>query len=558
MQKDIFAPIMQEDQGNSPKHMGGMFSPLAQYPGAGYSEVFSSGRTQEALLKEKPKPLQKEDKTFVRTKMPMENMQAHSFTSALLLVEVEGNARMDKSALREVGIAKVQVLTSGILAGRFLEHKSKSQESDNIDIIFCHARLEDMSALQFAELVKLNPSFKNIPVVAIVGNAEEGNLFQSIANAFTAIITRPYSINELQKALVETREKLRTSFYAPKSEQVKTEEKFDAVLKRLEGYQGQGVKATMHFNEGLRFLKEKSWDLAIVSLSKVLYNLELKGEAEYGLAVAWQGKNNMDKYAYFMNEACLSLVRTQKWARARHAYTKLLHVMPTALNPFLVTAEGLIRAQQFRDAGATLLLGINLSKPQDVLDRIAKACFYTENISYTLSQIQKNFTASELQPLVQALPQKLEDMGKQHAALIEKKRNERLLLRRKAQLLQSKADPFSLSPFAPTTQNKEEASSPIDLGQPEEVSGKDSFPFFDDEESEHIKSKPSQKKFGLFSSGKKSKKRSDKITQESTSGEKNKSITPLQEEDFEVQFLSKGLNEIATVIKTTWRLMKDK
>ncbi len=339
-------------------------------------------------------------------------------------------------------------------------------------------------------------------------------------------------------------------------------EEFESTIKRLEGYQHQSGKGEQYFHEGLKFLKEKAWDKAIVALNKALYNKEMKGEAEYGLAAAWQGKKNIEKQSYYLNEACLSLVRSQKWARARLAYTQLLKVMPNALNPFVRTAESLVRAQKFRDAGATLVLGLGLGNTEDVVERMARACFYTENPPFTLSQIQKAFTAQDLQSIVQALPQALQAFSEKHEKSLQKRRDEQALLRQKAREMK----PASYAPraFGGSVQNHE--------GQKQSVLGADfldlaplgggntSFGEAHDEEFTFIhdpklakKQKAARNKSSESFFSRKNKKDAD-----ATKNPQNTVLTPLQEDDLAVQMFSPGLNELATVIKTTWKLMNQK
>ncbi len=179
--------------------MGGMFSPLAQYPGAGYEEVFSTGRKHDTLPVLPQKTAKKATKEIVRTKVSMAHTKQHSFRSALLLVEMEGNARMDRAALRDAGVNRVQVLTSGLLASRFLSLKTQQGESTQdhnpvkgVDLVVCHPRLEDMSSLQWIELIRLNPALRHLPVITIAGSVEEGALFQALNCNFTSILTRPY------------------------------------------------------------------------------------------------------------------------------------------------------------------------------------------------------------------------------------------------------------------------------------------------------------------------------------------------------------------------------
>ncbi len=518
-------------EGVSPRPLGGVFSAHAQYPSADYTEVLSSSRSPQEVAPLVTPPAAKEQTsqtTIIRAKTP-QRQPRHAITSAVLLVDSENNARMDKKALRDAGIKHVQVITSGLLAARYLSLKKDDEDDAPIaDIIFCHPRLEDMSALQWLELIRLHPRLSLIPVVAIVGCTEEAQLLGHVAGGFDDILMRPYAPQEVHSILDMIKE-----VYMPalRSKVQVDEAKFTALLTQLESYQGEGAKAEMNFREGLRHIKEKSWDMAIQVLRRALYHKDVKGEAEYALAVAWNGKGNLKKQTYYLSEACVTFVRTQKWARAKLSYAQLLRVFPTAENPFIRMAENHVRAQQYRDAAGTLVLGLGLGNAQDVVARMAKACLYTENPPFTLSQIQKNFTAEELLPLVRALPAALEKLMQEHAATMQLRRQEHAALQEEARALAAKervaytpgvysgADKQTTGAFSENSANTSASKAKRNGKQGKNVS------FFDEE-----------------------------------TDAKQPAISPLGEEDMETGLFSSfpRLNEMATVVKVTWRLMKGK
>ncbi len=529
-------PSTQSTLPKPPKPLGGVFSPAAQYPGANYATVLSTSKDapyEPTAPAVKSKELVKH---VVRAKSSAAKALPHGYTQALLLVEIESHARVDKNALRGAGIDHVQVLTSGMLAARFLamqaeKHDSDKHDATGIDCIFCTARLADMSALQWMDLVRQHPHMARIPMMLISGNTQEAEILSTIEDGFDGLLMRPYSQDDVRRLLGHVYDTFRPR-EVPYVEQSQAD--FAATLKLLESYQGEEAKGEMNFRDGLRHIKEKSWDAAIQALTKALYHKDVKGEAEYGLAAAWQGKKNIEKQRYYLSEACTTFVRTQKWARARLAYTQLLRVLPTAENPFIRLAESHIRSQEFKEAAGTLALGLDLGNGDSAVTRLAKACLFTENPPFTLKQIEKTFTAQELQGLVQALPAEMQRLSDAHEASTQQYREDVEQLKAQAKAMPIQDSILALHQQRQQGQGQKGAYDPASYrGHEGDVSGV-------------IPGMPS-----LINA----KRSTDGV--ESMSGGV---LEPLDEEDMGVELFSAfpRLNEMATVVKVTWNLMKRK
>ncbi len=518
----------------APRPLGGVFSPVAQYPGMPYAKVLSTSKDLPYKPDPKEEKLTASSKTIVRTKAVMQNMKAHFYTNALLLVEVDDQSRMDKKALRDAGIGQVQVLTSGMLAARFLsmQWEESAENTGAIDIVFCHPRLEDMSAMQWLELIRQHPKLVNIPVVVITGNSEEAQILTTIGDGFDGLLLRPYAQDDVRRLLGDVQESFSRALPHDMQDAQSKQIAFSTILKQLESYQGEGAKAEMNFREGLRHVKEKSWDAAIQALTKALYHKDVKGEAEYGLAAAWQGKQNREKHIYYLSEACTTFVRTQKWARARLAYTQLLRVLPTAENPFLRLAESHLRSAAYKEAAGALVLGLNLGNAQNAVTRVARACLFTENPPFTLGQIQKAFTPEELQALVKALPEEMERLHQEHTANMLQHREEYAHLQ-----AQARAMPLQESVLNLQKKQAEQEKAAYDpasyTGHTGDMSGA-------------IPGMPS-----LIDAQK---------SYEDLPTDKGTVLEPLDHEERGVELFSAfpRLNEMATVVKVTWKLMQGK
>ncbi len=502
-----------------PSNFGGIFAPLAQYPGASYAKLLAEKIEQDTPIvpnKKAPK------KTFVRSSMPRTMKKINlPFKTALLIVDTESNANLDRAALRDAGISQIRVLTSGLEAAKVLS--AKTNEDQPVDIVFCHPRFEDMSAVQWIELIRSHPTLKYLPIVSLVGSPAEEKLLLAVLDGFDDSLTRPYSPKNLQDKLLQL-----SHLYEEDRRLDLPSLVFDAALLRFENRKTEDGKAGFYMEDGLRFMTEKQWDNAIQSFNKAMLHVEYKGDAELGLAAAWRGKQNVEKFHYYLYEASLTFTRANKWTKARSAYKHVLRSMPKAPSPFVRTMQNLIRAEKYTEAAETLIAGLDLSKHENIANHIAKACLYTENPPYTLQKVKQYFTDQALKEIVKSLDVHLHQAFVTHQDSVNKAREAKAKLEQKARE-QLKAAAL-VKPVIEDLIDHDLDDYKIADEYAEDESILDDIP------------------------GKPSLMQDDYIKQQDREG-----VVPLMNaNDLESQMFSSfpRLNEAATVIKTTWKLMK--
>ncbi len=508
-------------------HFGGIFAPLAQYPGASYAKLLAEKIEQDTPMVPQVKA---PTKTFIRSNTPR-TMQKITlpFKTALLLVDSESNANLDRAALRDAGLAQVRVLTSGVKAAKILSAKDNTDET--IDIVFCHPRFEDMSAVQWIELIRSHPALKHLPVVSLVGSLAEQKLLQAVLRGFDDSLTRPYSPKVLQDKLIQL-----SKLYEEERRVDLPSQLFDIALSRFENRKTEEGKAGFYMEEGLRFMTEKKWDNAVQSFNKAMLHPEYKGDAELGLAAAWRGNQDTEKFHYYLYEASLTFTRAAKWTKARSAYKHVLRTMQKTPSPFIRTMQSLIRAGKYADAATTLIAGLDLSKHENIANHIAKACLYTENPPYTLQKVKQFFNDPALKDIVKSLDEHLHQAFVTHQNSVNKAREAKAKLEQKARK-QLKAA-AAIEPVPNPVIN------PVldDLPDPDLAKYKIADEYADDESIlDDIPGKPSLMQ-------------DDYVKRQEREG-----VIPLMNsDDLESQMFSSfpGLNEAATVIKTTWKLMK--
>ncbi len=510
-------------------HFGGIFAPLTQYPGANYGHLWAQKKYDTPFAPKKPASPINPQTIFVRTRAPMQSVPMHNFRSALLLVEVGSASNLDKQALREAGIEQIHTVSSGVQAVHILLDQLPHEQTITddslaqphratpcIDVLFCYARCEDMSASAFVELIRLHPTLGKLPIILLAKNQAEAELLQTMEADFQGLIVRPYTIESLQKQIYI----FGHNTVLPANNA--TEADFMTSLLRYENAQNSDGKAEFHFQEALRQLQEKSFDTAISSFKKTLYHGQYKGEAEVGLAAAYRSKNELAAYRYYMHEATLTFIRAGKWDKAKIAFEKLVPLMPSAAQIFVHRAQHLIRAQNYELAAQTLLAAPNFAdfvQLKSTTLGIAKACLYTENPPFTVEQVIKAFTDASLKPIVSSLRQSLGKAQEQYDTSMRSKREARQKQKEKALRIQKKA--------VPSMENTAKIHAL----------------------SESLPGEPSL----LNDVVKKSKKEIEKKSPENTA-----IIAPLQEHEADTKALAAfpKLQEMASVIKVTLKLMK--
>ncbi len=565
---------------------GGIFAPLAQFPGTRYDRILPKQDASAPYLQ--PTQPQGREKIVVRSQVrqSISTMKTTSlpYSSALLLVDMEGNASTEKFALREVGLVRTRVMTSGVQAAKLLSgmgRRQKQEGQENIDLVVCHPRLSDMTALQWLALIRQHPRLANLPVLMITGAQKNNDMLTALhAHKCSASLTRPYTQDDLRTILAKLHEE---APLAQKKSAAEHTQAFEALLQRFENCKSELGRAEFHFHEGLRFLQTQAWDNALHALTRAATHIDLKGDAELGIAAAWRAKEDMARYHKFLHEAAHTFARAKKWHKARTAYERLLRTLPKASSPFLQSAESFVRAQQFTDAAEALLAGRNLGPMENAAQRLAKACLSTQNPNHTVDALLKALQHPSLNDIRATLYEDMRALQKAHESAVARREKEKVRMELEAQAWEARKR-ASQNVMQKYGLDDEDLHSLEELQDLLDLNLDDEF----DNDAADMAPTPSEKK-GLrsFFSGRKTKKNAeakelsnapnmlDTITDTAHSddilGDRDASaqrqsqhnqapaIDLLTEENAEARLFAAfpGLNEVATVMKVTWKLMRN-
>ena len=285
----------------------------------------------------------------------------------LLLSESESMAALDRRALREVGVDRIEGLTSGVAAARMLAGLDEFPPSFKPDVVICSQRLSDMDGEQFCAILRLHPLLLDMPILLILPHDSEVEQLRTLGCGASALISRPYSFSQL-KAHLDFLANSRSSLDdLEKAAHLADTKAFDEAVATYGILLKPIRQPEDYFRVGMQCLEQRKWNSAINAFQRAMRGALIQGKAELGMAAAWKGKGDMARYKYYLSQAAATFVRARQWNRARAVYGRMLQEDPNARSPFLSEALQQMRQGNYDLAAGILAQGYEVTPRQQVL-----------------------------------------------------------------------------------------------------------------------------------------------------------------------------------------------
>ena len=337
-------------------------------------------------------------------------------SDVLLLSENESLATLDKRALRDAGVTRVQVMTSGIRAARMLADSAHPLKTLP-DVVICGQKLGDMAGEQFCAILRLHPLFLGLPVLLILPNDNELAQLTTLGCGASALLSRPYSVTELREKLLSLVTNKPAMTQLQTATRMADTKDFDRALDTY----GLLLKPTRcpedYFRVGMQCLQQNNWNSAINAFQRALSSQLVKGEAELGIACAWKGKGDQQRFRAWLARAADTFVQARCWHRARAAYVRLLKEDPSAKNPFLARARRLILQGLYDEAADALAQGYEVTPREQLCDHVAQTCLKADEPARMLELLEASLgqaLGTEQSGLGDALRESLDAVTRKH------------------------------------------------------------------------------------------------------------------------------------------------
>jgi len=293
----------------------------------------------------------------------------------LILSGNPAHLNRDRNALFKFKQARILSFSSGQAAMDFMSKKPV------IDLILCDAKLEDMSGISFLQNARGQESYKSTPIVMVTLDNHKNAVLDSVSAGCSGYILRPYSQETFERHVLFALQMERFSeienHQLEIGKELVTMGDFDDAIEEFEEIVSMQNEAQKYFDLGTKYLINYKFGKAIIAFNKAIKINKLFAEAYKGLADAWKGKGDENRYKEFLQRAAEVYAELNRFDETRELFVEILKSDSEAPNPYNTLGVKLRRKSDYNGAIHAYNMAIELTpEDENIYYNVAKAYMY--------------------------------------------------------------------------------------------------------------------------------------------------------------------------------------
>lgn len=284
-----------------------------------------------------------------------------------LFQETRGN-------LAKLGYTNCARFSSGKAAAEFIKYNPSR-------LIIIDTEVEDLTLTEFVTALREVRPAEFLHILVISSERTEEFVLSMISAGCSGLVLRPYTLPSLKNHML----------LSEKIEQVQDSDR--ETVDQAETMIGQGRyedaigdltlvvshqddQADKFFFQGCQLLVEKKWSDAIQAFNQSLARNQTYIKAYEGLARAYLGKNDTDRYRFYLQKAADEYARLNNFAKVKKIFVEIVKYDVNAPNPYNTLGIRLRQEKQYKEAIQAYFQAIELSpKDENIHYNMAKAYF---------------------------------------------------------------------------------------------------------------------------------------------------------------------------------------
>ena len=284
-----------------------------------------------------------------------------------LFQETRGN-------LAKLGYTNCARFSSGKAAAEFVKYNPSR-------LIIIDTEVEDLTLAEFVTALREVRPAEFLHILVISSERTEEFVLSMISAGCSGLVLRPYNLPSLKNHMLQSE----------KIEQVQDSDR--ETVDQAETMIGQGRyedaigdltlvvshqddQADKFFFQGCQLLVEKKWSDAIQAFNQSLARNQTYIKAYEGLARAYLGKNDTDRYRFYLQKAADEYARLNNFAKVKKIFVEIVKYDVNAPNPYNTLGIRLRQEKQYKEAIQAYFQAIELSpKDENIHYNMAKAYF---------------------------------------------------------------------------------------------------------------------------------------------------------------------------------------
>jgi len=276
--------------------------------------------------------------------------------------------------LAKLGYSNCARFSSGKAAAEFIKYNPSR-------VIIVDTEVEDLTLSEFIAALREVRQAEFLHILVIASERTEEFVLGMISAGCSGLVLRPYNLDALKNHMLQS-EKLER---AQDSEREAVDQATTMIGQgRYEDAIGdltlvvshQDDQANKFFFEGCQLLVEKKWSDAIQAFNQSLSRNQTYIKAYEGLARAYLGKNDTDRYRFYLQKAAEEYAKLDNFAKVKKIFVEIVKYDVNAPNPYNTLGIRLRQEKQYKEAIAAYFQAIELSPhDENIHYNMAKAYF---------------------------------------------------------------------------------------------------------------------------------------------------------------------------------------
>lgn len=286
----------------------------------------------------------------------------------------DGLYQETRDNLSMLGYSNCARFSSGRAAVEFVKYNSAR-------LIIIDTEVEDLSLAEFVTALREIRQPEYLHILVISAERAEEFVLGIISAGCSGLVLRPYALPALEKHMLQS-QKLGQARDADQeavhqAEAMIIQGRYEEAIGDLTLVVSQEEDmASTFFFQGCQFLVEKKWSDAIRSFNQSLSRNQTFIKAYEGLARAYLGKNDIDRYRNYLQKAAEEYARLDNFAKVKKIFVEIVKYDINAPNPYNTLGIRLRQEKQYKEAIQAYFQAVELSpKDENIHYNMAKAYY---------------------------------------------------------------------------------------------------------------------------------------------------------------------------------------
>lgn len=295
--------------------------------------------------------------------------------------------REDRENLTRLGYKNCARFSSGHSAVEFIKYNPAH-------VVLVDCDVHDFKLADFvAALREVRPT-EFLHIIAISADRSKNFLLSLISAGCSGLVLRPYTLDILKRHMLLS-EKLRSECTEEREAvtQASTmigQGRYEEAIGDLSMMVSQTPdEASELFFRGCHYLVEKKWSEAIRAFNQSLACNQTFIKAYEGLAKAYLGKNDTERYTFYLQKAADEYARLNNFAKVKKIFVEIVKYDVNAPNPYNNLGIRLRQEKQYKESIQAYFQAIEISpKDENIHYNMAKAYLYDKQPEQALACIK--------------------------------------------------------------------------------------------------------------------------------------------------------------------------